>query len=258
MRCHQVRELVGPYLDSELDTKTSHEIAQHLESCADCARVLEVEGTLDKQIFSALRKGDKNDSLWRDVEAQVAAPRLSQRWWRSRPVVVAAFATACAVALIAVLVWPAIRSLDLAKAIEQDHREFLAGKFGPDFKGTPPESVTRDFGERLDNEAFSAVPSLPGVRTEGSRLCHLSGVPAAWTLVRVEDVPVSLIVMKRSELEHFPNAAQRLAAGELVVCKRMGRFQFAARLVGEHVVCALGEISKSRLENLVLSVRRPG
>ena len=43
MRCHEARNLLGPYLDSELDAKASLEVAQHLESCEDCARVFDAE-----------------------------------------------------------------------------------------------------------------------------------------------------------------------------------------------------------------------
>ena len=122
--------------------------------------------------------------------------------------------------LLFVWFWWRGHPLDLAVVVEQDHREFLAGKFQPDFTGAPPESVVAASGGRLDSAAFVKRPALPGFRTEGSRLCHLSGVPAAWTLGRYRDVPVSLIVLKRTELEHFPEFRQRLAAGEAVVCSR--------------------------------------
>ena len=39
MRCHEARKFLGPYLDSELDTRTSQEIELHLESCPQCVTI---------------------------------------------------------------------------------------------------------------------------------------------------------------------------------------------------------------------------
>ena len=39
MKCDEAQTLHGPYLDSELDAKTSLEIQQHLKMCPACARL---------------------------------------------------------------------------------------------------------------------------------------------------------------------------------------------------------------------------
>jgi len=82
-------------------------------------------------------------------------------------------------------------------------------------------------------------------------------VPAAWTLGYCANAPVSFVVLKQSQLDSFPQMKQRLESGDPVICARTGRYHFAARLVGDHVVCALAEVSKSVVEDLVKSVRRP-
>jgi hypothetical protein len=89
-------------------------------------------------------------------------------------------------------------------------------------------------------------------------LCFLRGVPAAWTLGHYANRIVSIIVLKQSELDHFPQIRQRLESGDPVVCSQIGRYQFAARLVGDHVVCAMADASKQMLEDLVKSVPGPG
>src|SRR5260370_3929099 len=64
-------------------------------------------------------------------------------------------------------------ALDLAQAVEEDHREFLAGKFGPEFTGALPASVARRLDERLDGGAFSQPPAMPEFAARGSRLGFL-------------------------------------------------------------------------------------
>ncbi|MBI2948189.1 MAG: zf-HC2 domain-containing protein [Verrucomicrobia bacterium] len=260
MRCHEVRNLFGPYLDSELDAKTSFEIEQHLESCVDCARVFKAERELDAHIFSVLRRGKKTEGVWRKLEGQIASPTLWGRIRRKRTStqVGLGFSLAVLVALFAIFVWPNLRHLDLAVAIEKDHRAFVEGTMAPEFIGPVPDEIFRTLNDRLDAQAFATLPSTVAFQADGARLCHLSGVPVAWIMGRYQGIPVSLIVLKRSELAHFPVAKRRIESGEPVICTRTGSFQFAARVVGEQVVCAVAETSKSQLEDLVKSVRGPG
>ena len=89
---------------------------------------------------------------------------------------------------------------------------------------------------------------------EGARLCHLSGVPVAWTLGRILETPVSLVVFKRSELEHFPKAKERLDSGDPIVCSKAGRYQFAVRYVNGYVVCLIGEMKRTELEAVLKTV----
>src|SRR5438128_2733080 len=77
MRCHEVRTLLGPYLDSELDAKTSLDVSQHLDSCADCARVFDAEAKLEERLSTVLRGGQKTPELWAGLEAKIATPS----WW---------------------------------------------------------------------------------------------------------------------------------------------------------------------------------
>ena len=260
MRCHEVRNLLGPYLDSELDAKTSCEIVQHLQSCVECARFFEAEEKLDKRIFSALRSGQKDLALWEILEASIAQRRWWNCLWPRQPVARVALVIGSAVVMIAFALFLAASQHvpDLALAVEQDHQEFLDGKFKPDFTGPLPKTVSGRLDERLDADAFSHLPSAPGFEARGSRLCFLRGVPAAWTLGHYADALVSIVVLKQTQLQHFPQLKRQLDSGDPVVCIRTGHYQFAARLVGDHVVCAVASAPKRDLEELLKSVRGPG
>ena len=89
MKCDEVQPLHGPYLDSELDAKTSLEIEQHLKACPDCARLFAEEQKLEARIKTGLNQGQRTAALWAKIERSVvaasasaprpqASPRLSQ------------------------------------------------------------------------------------------------------------------------------------------------------------------------------------
>ncbi len=99
MNCQEIRSLSGPYLDSELDAKTSLEIQDHLATCAACAQVFAAEEKLNAQLTARLRSGEATPDLWKTAEERVRAaaaansasarPRPArftptvESWWRA-------------------------------------------------------------------------------------------------------------------------------------------------------------------------------
>jgi anti-sigma factor RsiW len=92
MNCRDLRSLAGPYLDSELDVKTSLEIQQHLTACAGCAGWLEAEGVAASRLDRALRQGHATPALWEQAERLVRAEQseapvtlasMAEPWWRA-------------------------------------------------------------------------------------------------------------------------------------------------------------------------------
>lgn len=256
MRCHEVRQFLGPYLDSELDAKTTQEIESHLESCTDCARVFASEETLDTRIFAALRQGPRTPAIWEKLEARITPARRFARFTRSHPLVSAlvAVAAAACVAVLAVLNWPGTPPLELAAAAEKHHRAYVDQVMAPEFTGSVPAQVAQRLGDRLDAAAFSCLPSKAAFTSTGARLCNLSGTPVAWIFGRYDGQPVSVLVFKKSELARFPATKRQMEVTDGVLCTRAGRYQFAARVVGDHVVCAIGNTSMAELDELVKSV----
>ena len=254
MKCPEARKLVRIYLDSELDAKATQEIGLHLESCAECAELFAAEERIESRVVEVLRRGRRSASVWERVEAQIKPARrfagLNLRW---------AFAVAVAIALIAtVMVWRVTRPLDLAAAVEHCHDAYVQRLTSPEFTGSVPDEIARQFGDRLDVAAFSFRPASAAFSSQGARYCHVGDVPVALILGNFQGKPVSLIVLKRSELEHFPNTKRRLASDDPIVCGRAGRFQFASRLVNDHVICVVADVPRLQLEELLRTVNKPG
>ncbi|MCI0743995.1 MAG: zf-HC2 domain-containing protein [Verrucomicrobia subdivision 3 bacterium] len=261
MKCNEVRNLVLVYLDSELDAKTSQEVERHLRGCAECAELFAHEQKFDERVSSVLRRGQATLELWERVESRLRPrPRLSWLFRRWRPVTIGGIAVLASSAVLALLInlRSNSTSLDIASNVDPDHTKYVAGQLTPQFENQPPtEALSKEQG-RLDAAAFSKLPATSGFRSEGKRVCHLSGVPVAWIMGRDGGLPVSVVVLRRDELVNFPQLRERLEAGHPVVCVRTGRYQFAARVVGEHVVCAMAATSQERLEALVKSVPDAG
>jgi anti-sigma factor RsiW len=250
MRCHEARKFLGAYLDSELDARTSQEIELHLESCPECARYFEAEERLEARIANALTRGERTAGMWHAMESRIATARRPvppRRWAR-----VAVVMTTGLVVAIAGLweAWPWQRPLDLALAATTHHQAYVDEAMLPAFTGLPsPEAANQ-----LEPEMFALAPASESFLYLGGRACKLHGVPVAWIFGRSGESPVSVIVLRREELSHFPAAQKRLGAGDGVVCARAGRYQMAARCLGRYTVCVISELSLREVEELARAI----
>ncbi len=254
MKCAEVRRFVWLYLDSELDSKDSFEVEQHLESCAECAGLFEAEKKFDERLSGFSREGSRTASLWRQIESQIESVRPIFRtlsvfswWW---------LAAAAAIVLLFTggLVWMKAQPFDLAKAASECHNAYVHRLAAPEFTGSVPPEIEKEFGSELDVAAFTYKPAAAGFRSRGARFCHITNVPCALIMGDFGKVPVSIIVFEKAGLAHFPQARKRLASGDPVVCGRSGRYHFALRVVDSHVVCVVAEAPQSVVEDLARSV----
>ena len=261
MKCAEVRKFVRLYLDSELETKESFEVEQHLELCLECAGLFEAEKKFDERLGKFLRSnggtgsvpsgGRETRVLWEKIEAQIAPARFA----KPKALWPLALAASLIVATGAVL-FAKSRTLDLASAVEECHSAYVHQITTPEFTGAVPSEIAQQFGGRLDAEAFAYRPSEPAFTSSGARLCHVEGVPVALILGHWAKTPVSMIVFKKSELDHFPQTKRKLESGDPIACSRSGPYQFAARFVDDHVVCLVGDTPRPILEDLLKTLRR--
>jgi anti-sigma factor RsiW len=77
MKCEEVQSLQGPYLDSELDARTTLEIAQHLKSCPDCVCLFAEEQELEERLRGGLHRGSRTTVLWEQIECSVVSAARS-------------------------------------------------------------------------------------------------------------------------------------------------------------------------------------
>jgi len=256
MKCHEARKLIAPYLDSELDTKTSLEVAEHLGACGECSRFFAAEEKLDERIQSALRQGGRTPSLWAQTEARIeaSAPTLSSRRkiWR----LTGAFAVAAVVVAGIITLLPKEKvAPDWAAIAEERHHDYAGKRVAPEFSGEIPESIAQKFGERLDARAFAFAVADSDFSVRGARVCEIADVPVAWMLGSYKGTPVSLMIFKESEISAFGELQKRFQSGEPLVDCGKGHCEIIVRVVNGHVVCLVAGLPKTVMQRLTMSVQ---
>jgi anti-sigma factor RsiW len=246
MRCENVRKYVSPYLDSELDGKTSFEIVRHLELCAECRARFETEEVVEKRISSCLRQPQAGDEeLWRRaMEKALRRPRRSP---------VRVWAAVAAALLLGVGIWRIAASsppADLVDLLRKDY--FAAGRQAShlDVATSDPERVSRFFRERMNMSV--TIPSVSQMELQGGRACSLNGVPTAFILYRCDREPVSLCVFSENQLSRFTNAPR---PGSPLVDERDGIVVVVICKDGR-VISAAGALPKTELLALCDAFRR--
>ena len=91
MNCQELREVIHPYLDRELDLARSLQIDQHLKECGACARACQQQQGLRSLIteaplyFEAPRhlKKSLRSAVWEAHKAEAPRPFWRWGWWNS-------------------------------------------------------------------------------------------------------------------------------------------------------------------------------
>lgn len=71
MKCHKVKELIGAYLDSELDTRVTQQVLRHLDQCPACAALCRRDQAFQDALRRKLRESSRTPALWEAEEALV-------------------------------------------------------------------------------------------------------------------------------------------------------------------------------------------
>src|SRR5262245_43318177 len=83
MQCDRAGELIGAYIDQELDAATRREVAAHVGSCPACSTLAEELRGVGQEL-SALGREPAPDHLVHDVQKTVAhAAALKPTPWRA-------------------------------------------------------------------------------------------------------------------------------------------------------------------------------
>ncbi|MCI0655763.1 MAG: anti-sigma factor, partial [Acidobacteria bacterium] len=195
MRCEDARRYVGPYLDSELDPKTSFEVSRHLEGCADCKTRFDSEGVLEQALAKELaRPQPGDDALWKR-----SLDRIQNRGrWRRAALVSGGIAAA------AVLVLLLLGGDGLASDLRKDYRKHAQGGSPLELSSRNPREVAEFFKDRMGLSV--PVPVPVGWELVGGRKCALRGIPTAFILYRLQGRDVTAYVFLSDHLDRFKGA----------------------------------------------------
>ena len=238
MKCDDARRFLGPYLDSELDPKTSLEIVRHLEHCAVCRERFDAERRTERAIASELARPEPgDDGVWRRALGRARQPGRFRLAW--------AAGLAAALPLVA-LVWSlASRKEGLTSDLRKDYQEYRSGQWKLDILSSESNVVERFFQDRM-GLAVKAPSTLEDLTLVGGRKCSLRGVPTAFLVYRRPGADVSLFVFHADHLDRFPGTR---GIREPLVDEK-GEHPVVALRSDWKVVCATGPVSSSQLAAL--------
>ena len=199
MNCDDVRKFLGPFLDDELDARTSYELGLHLNGCEACRDRVEREKRLEAEIAGAARRDETTPEMWERALAHLAPQRRA--WWSwalARP----AFWAAAAVLMGFAAWWVVPQRPDLVHVAFGDHRELLAGRFGPDVVTDDADRAAGYVREKTSLDATLPGPA-DGRTVVGARLCFFHGSPVGLVIYKLRGESASLFLVPDAELGRF-------------------------------------------------------
>ncbi len=203
--CAQVRSLLMPYLDSELDAATTVAVTEHLQRCPTCRARFDAEQQIESALVEHLEQGSMPPDVWERLEDRLARSAPRRTSW---PLLAAAAALLVAVAFLFV-----DRSLDTFGG-----RLLVRLVSVHNVMGEAPSPALKSRGEvqeLLESLRYTDL-DLP---SDGRKPSHtltllgaseqvIEGVRAVHIVFDCCSVTTSVIVVRRDALEALPEALQ--------------------------------------------------
>jgi len=221
MNCEQVKPLMGPYADGELEAAAILELERHLQGCPACV--------LASRNLRNLKKALKQDALYfsapaelsRRVKAELRSqvggrPRWSFRNWNWLTTATTGFAAVCLALLLTVTLTRPPSEQPLAREIVSSHIRSLMASHALDVVSTDQHTVKPWFNGKLD---FSPpVKNLAGQDFPliGGRLDYLGGRDVAALVFQRHKHVINLFIWPAKDADSMPTPATSIQGYNLV------------------------------------------
>ena len=199
MTCEEIRLMLHPYVDGELDLTRSLEIEAHLDGCPNCPRELAGIRAL-RTAFSAEAFYHRAPvQLERRIRTAVRAARRTEGRWGFAPPRIAWMGAAAAIILVGLFVgrWSpfgASTSDLMAREVVDDHLRSLTQNHLTDVLSSNMHTVKPWFDGKLDFAPPVADLAAQGFPLVGGRLDFLDNRPVAALVYRRREHIINLFV----------------------------------------------------------------
>jgi anti-sigma factor RsiW len=174
MNCHELDNLLFPYLDGEFSAPERAELDQHLASCADCAARVEKERLTHDALRGLMQEHSPPASQALRDRIRVGLDAEDARLSRAHYVPRIALAAGVLVAVAAS--YPQYRAWKVRQLADEAASRY-ARPFPLEIQSASPEQLQDWFRGKLDHRV--AVPRFPNAAPAGARLVSVRGNDAA-------------------------------------------------------------------------------
>ena len=191
----QIRELIHPYVDGELDLVAARETEQHLRNCADCRGVEQALRALRETLASTQPSYRAPSHLRKNVRAALrheAKTKIFSPW------VVFASAAACALIILGAALFqttPASRNNRVVDEVVANHIRSLLATHLVDVASSDQHTVKPWFDGKIDFAPEVRDLSGDGFPLIGGRLDYLGGRTVVGLVYHRNKHPINVFIM---------------------------------------------------------------
>jgi anti-sigma factor RsiW len=205
MKCEEASRYLSPYLDSELDPKTSFEISSHCDQCPLCRDRFEAERRIERSLAAELKKNEpKDEEIWKRLRTQLLRPKATvSRLWAG------GLLGLIVVAMALVYAFHHRAPTGLAGDLRSQHLTLLSGRAALQISSSDPKEVEAFCKDKL-GLAFTVPGKIGRFSLNGAKLCELRGANAVHLSYKADNEDLSVFVFSADHLDRFP-ATDRLS-----------------------------------------------
>jgi anti-sigma factor RsiW len=251
MNCNEARQHLMLYLDSEGDPELHFRISEHLGACPDCAEWFAKQQRFEQAIKERLAEGHTAPELWDRVlaVAGIAQPVVPRRHWLVFGGLLAM--AACTVASIGFQMFRVSHVSELARIGAHWHDGWADGDLTPDLVSASDEQVDEYLKGQVPFRVHCPPRRDVNFAVAGAGVRTAKDQPAAYIVGRVDQAPVSILVLARDCLDAFPNDRAHLVQGAGRHRCREGGYQMVSGITQDNVVVVIGAASPETLEKVL-------
>jgi anti-sigma factor RsiW len=193
----QIRELIHPYVDGELDLVAARETEQHLRNCADCRGVEQALRALCETLASSQPAYRAPSHLRKNVRAALRhEARFREKTFN--PWMIFATGAACALIVLGAVLFQttrASRNDTLVNEVVADHVRSLLATHLVDVASSDQHTVKPWFDGKIDFAPEVRDLSGDGFPLIGGRLEYLGGRTVVALVYHRNKHPINLFIM---------------------------------------------------------------
>lgn len=253
MDCNRIKELIYPFLDSQLDTQTSELVKEHLSFCPICRLELEQEKKIGYLIKSGIPQEKAPYELKEAILSQIK--KLEERKVNpfTPPFLKLILATSAAAFLVVTLIYFLLININkpfpVFSASIKDHTQFIQGNLSLDIASHKSEEIRNWLQTKLDFKVMVPNLSGQGVNLLGARICTLKNKKVAYLMYGKDGHKLSVFMFDAKGLK-FPKA-RKVAVNDKNFFLSEEKGYKSALWIEEGIACVfVSNLSEAELLNL--------